>query len=85
VPERTSLVSVLSTANRAAARKVAEHTLATWYDLSNLKVGPEALSFVSLFDDTADVWSTEDFRLLEDLSDVTFWSKPEEFESRLAA
>jgi hypothetical protein len=85
LPERSSLVNVLSTGNRAAARKLAEHTLATWYDLSNLRVGPEGLKFVSLFDDTLDVWSDEDIRLLEELSDVAFWSRPEDFASRLAA
>ena len=31
-------------------------------------VGPEALTFVSLFDDTVDVWADEDFRLLDPLS-----------------
>lgn len=84
-PQRTSLVNVLSTGNRAAARKLAEHTLATWYDLSNYKVGPERLKFVSLFDDTFDVWGEEDFKLLEDLSEVAFWSKPEELALKLAA
>jgi hypothetical protein len=85
VPQQTSLVNVLSTGNRAAARKLAEHTLATWYDLSNYKVGPEGIQFVSLFDDTLDVWGDEDFRLLEDLSEVAFWSKPEELALKLAA
>jgi hypothetical protein len=62
-----------------------EHVLATWYDLSNFKIGPEALQFVSLFDDTQDVWSPEDFRLVSDLSEVAHWSKPDEFAARLAA
>ena len=31
-------------------------------------VGPEALTFVSLFDDTVDVWADEDFGLLDPLS-----------------
>jgi hypothetical protein len=82
---RSSLVYVLSTGSRAAARGVAEHVLAAWYDLSHLKVGPQALNFVSLFDDTLDIWSQEDFNLVRDLSDVTFWSKPEEFIDKLAA
>jgi hypothetical protein len=58
---------------------VAEHVLAAWYDLSHLAAGPEALRFVSLFDDTADVWTPEDFRLVEPLSTVTRWSQPDEF------
>jgi len=79
VPERSSLVYVLSTGNRSAARSVAEHVLAAWYDLNHLAAGPEALRFVSLFDDTADVWSAEDYKLVEDLSIVTRWSRPDEF------
>jgi hypothetical protein len=84
-PQKSSLVYVLSTGSRAAARGIAEHVLAAWYDLSHLKVGPQALNFVSLFDDTLDIWSTEDFKLVGDLSDVVFWSKPDEFIQKLAA
>lgn len=83
--KRSSLVSVLSTGSRGASRAMAEHVLATWYDLSNLKIGPEALQFVSLFDDTLDVWSPEDFKLVSDLSEITHWSKPDEFAAKLAA
>ncbi|MBA2590996.1 MAG: DUF1828 domain-containing protein [Pseudomonadota bacterium] len=78
-PARSSLVYVLSTGNRSAAHSVAEHVLAAWYDLNHLAAGPEALCFVSLFDDTVDVWAGEDFRLVEGLSTVTRWSRPDEF------
>ena len=84
-PARSSLVSVLSTGSRGASRSMAEHVLASWYDLSNLKIGPEALQFVSLFDDTLDVWSAEDFNLVSDLSEIAHWSKPDEFAAQLAA
>lgn len=30
-------------------------------------------------DDTADVWDDEDFRLVEPMSTVSYWSKPDEF------
>lgn len=73
------IVQVLSTGNRAAARGVAERVLAAWHDLNHLASGPEALTFVSLFDDTADVWAEEDFRLIEPLSTVSRWSRPDEF------
>ena len=76
---RSSLVQVLSTGNRAAAHRVSEHVLAAWHDLNHLASGPEALTFVSLFDDTADVWADEDFRLVEPLSMVSCWSRPDEF------
>ncbi len=83
--ERSSLVSVLSTGSRSASRSMAEHVVATWHDLSHLKIGQEALQFVSLFDDTLDVWSPEDFNLLSNLSEIAFWSKRDEFAAKLAA
>ncbi len=84
-PERSALVYVLSTGSRAAAKGIAEHVLASWYDLSHLQIGPEALKFVSLFDDTADVWADEDFKLVGDLSDIAYWSRPDDFVEKLAA
>ena len=76
---------VLSTASRAAARGITEHVTSEWHDLSHLKLGPEAFAFISLFDDSSDVWNEEDFRLVGELSDVALWSKPDELAERLAA
>lgn len=76
---RSSLVRVLSAANDAAAHRVSEHTVAAWHDLKYLAAGREPLTFVSLFDDTADVWAEEDFRLVGELSAVSRWSRPDEF------
>ena len=76
--ERSSLVYVLSTGSRAVANRVTDHVVAAWYDLSHHSIGPERFQFVSLFDDTADVWGDEDFRRVEDLSQVALWSRPEE-------
>lgn len=42
-----------------------------------------ARTFVSLFDDTADVWADEDFRLVEPLSTVSRWSRPDECDAVL--
>jgi hypothetical protein len=84
-PRRSALVSVLSSASRAAARGIVDHVTAEWHDLSHLKLGPEALIFLSLFDDTQDVWTPEDFHLVAELSEVALWSKPEELIERLAA
>lgn len=76
-PRRSALVNVLSTGTRGAARGIAEHTLAAWYDLSHLKVTAEGLRFVSLIDDTLDVWHPEDIKLVAGLSDVALWSRPD--------
>ena len=70
------MAHVLATGSRSAcAGPIAERVLAAWYDLNALAAGPEALHFVSLFDDTADVWTEEDFKLVEPLSVVTRWSR----------
>lgn len=82
-PDQSALVYVLSTGSRATSRKVAEHVVAAWYDLNHLQLGPQPLKLVSLFDDTLDVWQEEDFRLLEPLSTISRWSRPDEFENEL--
>lgn len=74
---------MLSTGSRSAARSVTEHVLAAWHDLNHLAAGPEALRFVSLFDDTADVWTPEDFKLVEPLSTTALWSEPDRFAETL--
>ncbi len=83
--DHSSLVFVLASGSRASAKRVAEHVVAGWHDLSSLKVGPQGLRFVSLFDDTSDVWSEHDFRLVESLSEIARWSRPDEFASLLSA
>lgn len=77
---RTAFVFVLATGSRSAARRVTEHVLAGLVDLSHLRVVQAGLRFVSLFDDTEDVWQEEDLRLLETWSEVVRWSRPDEFE-----
>lgn len=80
---RSSLVYVLGTGSRNAAGRITDHVVAAWHDLSHYSVGPESLKFVSLFDDTVDVWQEEHFRRVESLSTVTRWSRPDEFASVL--
>lgn len=81
-----SLVYVLSTGSRAAARGRVHDVVAAWHDLSHLRLGPSALSFISLVDDTLDVWASEDLRLVsEGLSTLALWSRPEEFVDLLHA
>jgi len=82
---RSALVNVLSTASRGAADHRIKHVITMWFDLTNVKLGPAAPRFISLLDDTIDVWTENDIRLLEDASEVTFWSRPDEFFERLAA
>lgn len=82
---RSSLVSVLSTGSRSTTRRIVEHVVATWFDLNHMRAGQEPIQFVSLFDDTLDVWADEDFRLIEEVSAVARWSAPEGFRVLLNA
>jgi Domain of unknown function DUF1828 len=75
---RSALVFVLASGSRAMAHRVADHVVAGWHDLQHLKAAP-GTQFISLFDDTTDVWSDEDFGLVESLSDICRWSRPDEF------
>jgi len=83
--KRSSLINVLSTGSRAAAKGRVDSVLASWHDLNHLKAGIEPIRFVSLFDDTLDVWTPDNIRILEDFSEVAYWSKPEEFTGLLVA
>jgi hypothetical protein len=55
-----------------------------WYDLSHFKVGKVAIEFFSLFDDTVDIWNQEDIQLVESLSHIAYWSRPDEFLEKVA-
>ena len=76
-PKRSSLISVLSSGSRSAAQQITKNVVAAWFDLSQYRVIPEPLTFISLIDDSADVWSDEDFNLVESISEVARWSEPE--------
>ena len=78
--QRTSMVFLLSTGSRAAVRRITDHVVAGCMDLSHLKEDQPHLAFVSLFDDTQDVWRDEDFDLVEQQSIVARWSRPDVFE-----
>lgn len=82
--ERSTLVRVLSTGSRTVARDQAIRATAMWHDLSYLSIGMEAIKFISLFDDTVDIWNQEDIKLIESLSDVAYWSRPDEFLEKVA-
>jgi hypothetical protein len=81
LPQRTSLVFLLATSSRAAARRITEHVVAALHDLHHLTVVQAGLAFVSLFDDTEGVWQDEEFRLVEPLSTIAHWSRPDDLES----
>ena len=82
---RTSLIFLLSTGSRGSVRRITEHVLSGCVDLHHLKSTQPSLAFVSLFDDTLDVWRDEDFRLVEEQSEIALWSNPDRLEQILKA
>ncbi len=83
IDNRTSLIFLLSTGTRGTVHRLAERVLAGCVDLNHLKSNQPGLAFVSLFDDTEDVWHPEDFSLVNEYSEIARWSRPDEFESLL--
>lgn len=80
---QTSHVFLLTTGSQAWARRLSERVVAACTDLSHLTFDKAESSFVSLFDDTVNVWRDEDFALVEPFSRIAIWSQPEEFEQVL--
>ena len=83
--ERTSLIFLLDTSARSAVKRITENVLAGCVDLGHLKNNNPELKFVSLFNDTRDVWRDQDFRLVERHSEIAFWSSPDALERILSA
>jgi hypothetical protein len=82
-PLRNSFIEVLSTGSKAAANSKVDSIVSTWHDLSHIRVGPQSIEFISLFDDTLDIWSPSNIQQLNDLSEVTYWSQPKELRKLL--
>jgi hypothetical protein len=82
--DRKTLIRVLSTGSRAATPDLVHRTIAMWYDLLYLREDKEVSKFISLFDDTVDVWKLEDIKQVERLSDIAYWSRSDEFLKQIA-
>jgi hypothetical protein len=79
--QQTSLIDVLSTASVTAGNSRADNIFTVWSDLSYLQEGN--YKFISLFDDTIDIWKLENITLLEQVSNVAYWSRKAEFQEML--
>jgi len=73
-PLPPSYVFLLSTGDRAAARRISEHVLAACVDLSQIESNSHLPRLVSLFDDHANVWDDQHYGLVEPFSAVARWS-----------
>jgi hypothetical protein len=82
-PRRSALIEVLSTGNRSAANTKVNNAVAAWVDLNLLQLNTEPLRFISLFDDSLDVWSNSHISQLAEFSQICYASKPEELIEQL--
>src|SRR5690606_34518814 len=65
VSQRSAYITVLSTASSAAAQNLTNTAVARWVDLANYKA-VQQVRFISLLDDTSDVWRDHNFLQLEE-------------------
>ena len=79
----TSFVFLLATGSRGAVHSITNRVFTGCHDINASIDGSGDRKLVSLFDDTVDVWRSEDFTLLESVSEIARWSSPEEFEEIL--
>jgi hypothetical protein len=81
--DQESLIEVLSTASKPSANTRADTVHTVWSDLSYLQENYGHAQFISLFDDDIDIWTTENFNLLEQVSTIAYWTRKEEFKDML--
>lgn len=74
VPQRPGLVETLSSQSRSYANTLVSRVVRTWHDL--LRVDSR-YGYISLIDDSTDVWKAEWFDQLANLSEVVVWSERE--------
>lgn len=83
-PRQSAFIELVSTGSRAAANARVDNTFVTWADINYLKVSSDDIKFISLLDDTLDIWTLENIRFLEQISDIAYWSRPEQFAELIA-
>lgn len=77
--EKTSLIQTLSTGSRGAANTKANNVVASWVDLSRLEGKTKSFQFVSLLDDTIDIWKESTINQISEFSNIAYWSESERF------
>ena len=83
--QKNSLISLLSTGSRQAAKSAVEHVVTCFLDIGSARDNYPARSCVSLVDDTNDVWEESDFKLLSQVSDIALWTEPEKILATIGA
>ena len=77
-PKQNSLIYILSVQNRPSANRRMDVVAASLLDVSENQ-DLFGYRFICLVDDRLDVWDKNNFNMLNKLSTVTYWSRPDEF------
>jgi len=76
--KQNSLIYILSVQKRTSANRRMDVVAASLLDLSENQ-DLFGYRFICLVDDRLDVWDKNNFNMLNKLSTVTYWSRPDEF------
>jgi hypothetical protein len=82
---KNSYISFLSTISRHSVTSSVKHVHTCFSDIKSNHANDPRCSFISLIDDTSDIWAESDIRLLLQVSDVAFWSEPEKVLTAIGA
>lgn len=74
IPHRSWLIGTLSSQSRSYANSLVSRVVRTWHDLHRMD---GRYGYLSLIDDSTDVWKLEWFDQLADFSEVVVWSERE--------
>lgn len=79
VPKSNSLVQVLASSSSATTLRVVDHAVRVWKDLEG-----RGYNFVTLVDDSSDVWNKGEIDWFHEMSSVANWSQPKDLLQYLA-
>ena len=83
--EVRSLIMVLDAGIPSLSEIMVESAVKQWMELKHLTKSNGHIQFVTLFDDTSDLWSEKHYQKLKPLSVVAKWSDPENLVKILTA
>jgi hypothetical protein len=77
-------VYTLSTESHAVAKQITDRVVAAFFDLTDTQDESGGLKFISLIDDSTDIWEPEDLARLQPLSDIAVWSNKDDLQRKIS-
>jgi len=75
IPKSQALIHVMSTTSTAAKQSKIDHAIRLWYDLTQSKSDQK---FITVLDDSSNLFDMGEIELLQSASTVAHWSSPTE-------